>query len=186
MKVNLLILAGLGDSGEKHWQTYWQAVFPNTQKVMQKDWDNPKLEEWLLNLKESLSTIDRPTVLVAHSLAVSLVLHWAMNNSNNFVKGAFLVAPADVDSSLHTPESIRNFAPMPLFRLPFPSVVIASENDPYADFERKKFFAENWGSDFVNVGKLGHINSDSDLKKWDEGQQILKEFLAKYSLLTNS
>jgi uncharacterized protein len=179
METQLLIIPGLGDSGEKHWQTFWHKKFENSIRVVQDNWDEPILEEWLDRLNENISNLDKPTILVAHSLAVSLVLHWAEKYNNPNIIGAFLVAPADVDSPQHTPESIRNFSPIPLYKLPFPSVVVASENDPYASFERKKLFAEKWGSDFVNIGQQGHINSDSDLKYWEEGQLILQKLIER-------
>jgi len=179
METQLLIIPGLGDSGEKHWQTFWHKKFENSIRVVQDNWDKPIREEWLDRLNENILKLDKPTILVAHSLAVSLVLHWAEKYSNPNIIGAFLVAPADVDSPEHTPECIRNFSPMPLYQLPFPSVVVASENDPYSLFERKKYFAEKWGSDFVNIGKQGHINSDSDLKYWEEGQLILQQLIER-------
>lgn len=181
METQLLILPGLGNSGEKHWQTFWHEKFKNSIRIVQDNWDEPLLEEWIVRLNDEISKLENPTILVAHSLAVSLVLHWAQKNSNQNIIGAFLVAPADVDSPEHTPDIIRNFAPMPLYNLPFPSVVVASENDPYASFQRKQYFAEKWGSDFVNVGKQGHINSDSDLKYWEEGQEILQKLIEKIS-----
>lgn len=179
METNLLILPGLGNSGDKHWQTFWHKKFKNSIRLIQDNWDEPIREEWLERLNEEVTKIDQPTILVAHSLAVSLVLHWAKTNNNPNIIGALLVAPADVDSPQHTPEIIRNFSPMPLYKLPFPSIVVASENDPYASFERKEYFAKIWGSDFVNVGKQGHINSDSDLKYWEEGQLILQQLIDK-------
>ena len=179
MEIQLLILPGLGNSGDKHWQTFWHEKFKNSIRLVQDNWDEPVREDWIARLNENILKLDQPTILVAHSLAVSLVLHWAEKHNNEHIIGAFLVAPADVDSPEHTPESIRNFSPMPLYKLPFPSVVVASENDPYALFERKQYFAQQWGSDFVNVGQQGHINSDSDLKYWEEGQEILQKLLEK-------
>ncbi|WP_433836480.1 RBBP9/YdeN family alpha/beta hydrolase [Flavobacterium anhuiense] len=179
METQLLIIPGLGDSGEKHWQTFWHKKFENSIRVVQDNWDEPIREEWLERLNENILKLDKPTILVAHSLAVSLVLHWAEKSNNSNIIGAFLVAPADVDSPEHTPECTRNFSPMPLYQLPFPSVVVASENDPYSLFERKKYFAEKWGSDFVNIGEQGHINSDSDLKYWEEGQLILQQLIER-------
>ncbi|MFH6997253.1 RBBP9/YdeN family alpha/beta hydrolase [Flavobacterium sp. FlaQc-57] len=181
METNLLILPGLGNSGDKHWQTFWHKKFENSIRLIQDNWDEPIREEWLERLNEEVAKLDRPTILVAHSLAVSLVLHWAETSNNKNIIGALLVAPADVDSPQHTPEIIRNFSPMPLYKLPFPSIVVASENDPYASFERKEYFAEMWGSDFVNVGQQGHINSDSDLRYWEEGQLILQQLIEKVS-----
>jgi predicted alpha/beta hydrolase family esterase len=179
MDTQLLILPGLGNSGDKHWQTFWHEKFKNSIRLIQDNWDEPVREDWISRLNEQISKLENPTILVAHSLAVSLVLHWAKNNSNKNIIGALLVAPADVDSPEHTPEIIRNFSPMPLYQLPFPSIVVASENDPYASFERKQYFAKMWGSDFVNVGQQGHINSDSDLKYWEEGQLILQQLIEK-------
>jgi len=179
MEPQLLILPGLGNSGEKHWQTFWHKKFENSIRLAQDNWDEPIREEWLERLNEEVSKLEKPTILVAHSLAVSLVLHWAASNSNKNIVGALLVAPADVDSPQHTPDIIRNFSPMPIYKLPFPSILVASENDPYASFERKQYFATQWGSDFVNVGQKGHINSDSDLKYWEEGQLILRQLIDK-------
>lgn len=181
METKLLILPGLGNSGEKHWQTFWHKKFENSIRIVQDNWDEPVREEWLERLNEEVAELNEPTILVAHSLAVSLVLHWAKTNNNKNIVGALLVAPADVDSPEHTPDIIRNFAPMPIYTLPFPSIVVASENDPYASFERKQYFAQQWGSYFVNVGQQGHINSDSDLKYWEEGQLILQQLLSKIS-----
>jgi predicted alpha/beta hydrolase family esterase len=181
METNLLLLPGLGNSGEKHWQTFWHEKFKNSKRIIQDNWDEPIREDWIARLKEEVLKLEGPTILVAHSLAVSLVLHWASSNNDKNIVGALLVAPADVDSREHTPEIIRNFSPMPIIKLPFPSIVVASENDPYASFERKKYFAEQWGSDFVNIGQQGHINSDSDLKYWEEGQLILQQLIAKVS-----
>jgi len=44
--------------------------------------------------------------------------------------------------------------------LPFPSMLLASRNDHRVSFERAKFFAENWGSQFVDVGALGHMDTE--------------------------
>ena len=182
METNLLILPGLGNSGEKHWQTFWHKKYKNSVRIVQDNWDEPQLKDWLERLNEEISKLEKPTILVAHSLAVSLVQHWASSNKNKNIIGALLVAPADVDSPIHTPESVRNFSPIPVAKLPFPSIVVASENDPYASFERKQYFAKMWGSDFVNVGQKGHINSDSDLEYWEEGQLILEQLVTKLNL----
>lgn len=185
METKLLILAGLGNSGEKHWQSYWLQKFKNSSKLVQGNWDEPKLDDWLDKLKEAISKLDAPTILVAHSLAVSMVLHWAATNKNPYIIGALLVAPADVDSADHTPETIWNFSPIPIKKLDFPSIVITSDNDPYISLERAKYFAEMWGSDFINIGQKGHINSDSNLEFWDEGQLILEQLIHKINRLQN-
>ncbi len=179
METNLLILPGLGDSGADHWQSYWLKSFNTSTKLVQENWEEPKLEDWLRELKIAIQKINSPTILVAHSLAVSLVMHWIATNNNPYIIGALLVAPADVDSPEHTPEVTRNFSPMPIHKLPLPSIVVCSENDPYINIERANYFAQKWGSDFINIGQKGHVNSESNLKYWEEGQLILEELILK-------
>jgi predicted alpha/beta hydrolase family esterase len=50
MEAKLLILTGLGDSGEKHWQSYWLRKFENSTKLIQDNWEKPQLKNWLTNL----------------------------------------------------------------------------------------------------------------------------------------
>jgi len=177
--IQLLIVPGLGGSGENHWQSFWTKEFNNATKLNQDDWNEPKLNIWLDKLNNTILKLDTPIILVAHSLAVSLVLHWNEKYKNPNVKGALLVAPADVDSPKHTPEIVRNFAMMPISKLNFPSIVIASDNDNFVSVDRAEFFSEKWGSDFVNIGDKGHINADSNLKSWKEGQVFLEELIDK-------
>ncbi len=58
---------------------------------------------------------------------------------------------------------------MPLIPLPFPSIVVASTDDPCVSLDRAELFARSWGSRLVNLGKAGHINSASRLGSWPEG-----------------
>ena len=176
---HLLIIPGLGDSGAKHWQSFWLQKFPNSTKVIQDNWDEPQLDEWLARLDSTIQPLNEPTILVAHSLAVSLVMHWVSKNTNSNIIGALLVAPADVNSPEHTPDFLRHFSPIPTQVVPFPSIVVGTENDTYMSLERAQELASNWGSDFVNIGQKGHINSDSDLEYWEEGQLLLQQLIAK-------
>ena len=67
------------------------------------------------------------------------------------------------------------FSPIPLIKLPFPSIVVTSTNDFFVTVDRAKQFAEAWGSEFVNIGEAGHINVASGFGDWDEGLEILKK-----------
>ena len=57
----------------------------------------------------------------------------------------------------------------------FPSIVVASTNDVYASIEYAVHLAQSWGSEFVNVGAKGHINTQSALGFWDEGFALLEK-----------
>ena len=67
---------------------------------------------------------------------------------------------------------------MPLKKLPFPSIVIASTNDEYVSVERATEFSNAWGSELVFIGEAGHINSASNLGNWPEGWKYLQRMLA--------
>ena len=124
-----------------------------------------------------------PAVLVAHSVAVALVNHsavaWAQRHPTRAmpVKGALLVAPSDVESPTWPP-GLLGFAPMPVQRLPFPTIVVASSNDPRVSLERAQYFAAAWGARLEVPGALGHMGADSQLGMWPQARAWLDELLA--------
>ena len=94
--------------------------------------------------------------------------------------GAFIVAQSDVEHPDYPIEG-RSFSYMPLSRLPFPSIVVASTNDVYVSVERARQFADAWGSRLVFIGDAGHVNAASGYGPWPEGEQMLFEFCASLS-----
>lgn len=172
----ILILPGYGDSGPEHWQSHWERADPACRRVVQDDWLMPRLDDWLAVLDGQVRACASPPVLAAHSLACALVAQWAKSSSAP-VKGALLVAPADIDSPAHTPDEVRGFGPMPLARLPFPSIVVASSDDPFVTPARAAAFARAWGSRLVTLEGAVHINADAGYGPWPEGKQLLSELL---------
>jgi len=173
---SIVIIPGLGGSGPEHWQSVWSARMPGCSRVAQHDWDRPDRELWLQGLRHAIEGARGPVVLVAHSLACALVAHAAQRWPAliaRAVRGALLVAPADVDSPVHTPPETRGFAPIPLAHLPFTATVVASADDPYVTFARARALAAAWGADFVDAGAIGHINAASRLGDWPAGRRAL-------------
>jgi len=170
----VLILPGYGDSGPDHWQSHWERADPVVRRVMQDDWLLPKLADWVSRLEEAVAACATPPVLAAHSLACSLVAHWAAR-SRARVAGALLVAPADVDSPAHTADEVRNFSPIPLVPLRFPSIVVTSTDDPFVTPARAAAFARAWGSRLVTFERAGHLNADAGFGPWPEGRRLLAE-----------
>lgn len=169
----MLIHPGLGSSGEEHWQTRWERQFPQFIRIQQHDWDTPKREDWISVLdSEVMKHSVQDVILVGHSLACATIAFWA-REFNRKIKGALLVGPSDTEAKTYPPGT-SGFVPMPLNKLPFPSITIASSDDFYVTLERAKFFADGWGSRFVNIGKAGHINVASGFGNWDEGLKWLK------------
>ena len=69
-------------------------------------------------------------------------------------------------------------APVPLVALPFPSMLLASPDDPYCRAERARHFAAAWGSELIEVGPLGHITEESGHGPWPDGMLRFGRFLA--------
>ncbi|PKO59862.1 MAG: alpha/beta hydrolase, partial [Betaproteobacteria bacterium HGW-Betaproteobacteria-18] len=110
-------------------------------------------------------------------LGCLLVAAWAAHSRNaHRVKAALLVAPGDVAQEALRP-MLASWLPIPLQALPFKSTLVASQDDPYCSLERALGFAAAWGSRRVDAGAAGHINADSGLGDWPQGQALLNELI---------
>lgn len=174
--MNVLILPGIGNSGPDHWQSHWEQLYENYTRVNQLSWDKPSCLEWVASLEESVKAAGPNTILVAHSLACLLVSHWAAK-TKLAISAALLVAIPNPQSPIF-PTQAGSFAQLPMSRLPFKSMIVASTNDPYGDIEFAEKCASAWGSRLVNIGAAGHINSSSGLGAWPEGHIFLQQLLS--------
>lgn len=175
MTTRVLLLPGLYDSGPDHWQSHWERVLPGVRRVHHRDWETPDRREWVETLDRAVAEAGPDVVLAAHSTSCALVSFWARERGR-CVRGALLVGPSDTEAPSY-PSGPTGWAPMPMDRLPFPTIVVASENDEYVSLERATQFARAWGGRLVNIGPLGHINSASGLGDWPRGRALLNELL---------
>lgn len=170
---NYLIVPGLGNSGSEHWQTYFERSGTNFLRINQKEWDAPICSHWIETIDQTVSKYDlNSVILIGHSLGCSTIAHWA-KKYRRIIKGALLVAPSDLESPIYTFPA-KGFDPIPLDKINFKTIVVASADDPWVSLERANYFANNWGSDFINIGNAGHINTASGYGHWKSGLEILK------------
>jgi len=172
----VLLLPGWQNSGAAHWQSLWEAAHGDL-RVEQHDWMHPLRGDWVARLEEVLlQHADRrraPVLLAAHSLGCLLVAAWAAHSRHaHLVAGALLVAPGD-PASAPVQGVLHSWMPVVRERLPFPSILVGSRDDPYCSFARAQEFAQSWGSRFIDYGHRGHINADSALADWPEGRRWL-------------
>jgi predicted alpha/beta hydrolase family esterase len=168
----ILIHPGLGNSGEQHWQTLWEKRYPQFVRVNQKEWDTPVCADWINHLEETVLKFEpRSVILVGHSLACCTVGYWSQQFQTK-IKGALLVAPSDTEADSY-PAGTTGFKPMPMVKLPFPSITVMSTNDSFVRIERARSFSQAWGSELINIGNAGHINSESKLGFWEFGLELL-------------
>ncbi|MBB4007748.1 RBBP9/YdeN family alpha/beta hydrolase [Allorhizobium taibaishanense] len=177
-QAEILIVPGYTNSGPDHWQSRWQSKLSTARRVEQAEWTKPVREDWVDRLVEEVNRAEKPVVLVAHSLGVPTVIH-AVPHFRRPVAGAFLVAPPDVANPEIRPKHLMTFGPYPRLRLPFPTLMVASRNDPFGTYEHADDIARDWGALLVDAGEAGHINAESGHGPWPEGTMVFAQFLAK-------
>ena len=175
--VQVLLVPGGGGSDSGHWHHEW-ASDPHTSWVHQADQSGGSRADWVDTIEAAVAGAGGPVVLAAHSVACIAVAHWAAGGSTELVRGALLVAPADVEDDWAEPDSLyRRFAPIPRERLPFRSLVVASSNDPLLAVPRARRLAEDWDAQLVEIGPHLHVGADADLGSWPLGRELLGRLL---------
>src|ERR1700733_2765558 len=106
-------------------------------RVERYNWARPSREDWIVRIDTELDRATSPVFLVAQSLGCLAVANWAARagKKTDHVEGAFLMAPPWLTHSYQCLAQLVDFLPMPLQRLPFPTLLVASENDHYLPIE---------------------------------------------------
>ena len=184
MNPTILIIPGLRDHVEAHWQTYLAKELPNCVTVPPLEQDKLSCQARLDAIDRALDRIDGPVLIVAHSAGCMMVAHWALRRARPIL-GALLAAPADVETQMPAGYPTKDvladngWTPIPRQRLPFPTLLAASSNDPLTQLDRARRFANDWGSQLVELGPVGHLNPASGHGHWPEAQQLIQNLLAQ-------
>ena len=162
----VLIVPGLRNSGPAHWQSWFESVLPDTRRVEQANWERPRLSDWAARVRAAIDASDGPLWVVAHSFGCLATVTAGLLRGER-IRGALLVAPAD-------PERFGEPTVLLAERLAFPSLVVASDNDPWVGRLVAEHWARQWGSGFISIGRAGHINVDSGHGPWPEGLRLFE------------
>jgi predicted alpha/beta hydrolase family esterase len=175
----IVIVPGLRGHVADHWQTILETELPKAVTVPRMD-NNISCADWVAALDRTIGGIEGPIILVAHSAGAMMVAHWAAKHRRP-IRGALLAAPPDLEAPMPegypTVETLRDngWLPIPSARLPFPSIVAASTNDPLARFTHSLQMARAWGSRVVRVGNVGHLNPASGFGRWPRAHDFIRE-----------
>lgn len=167
----VLIVPGLRNSDDRHWQSLWQARLPQSKRIQVEDWGTPNLAAWQAGIRTALAQLDQPAVLIAHSFGALASAAIAAEFPDK-VAAVFLVAPADPDKFGIAQQLPQDF-------LPVPATMIASNDDPWMTEHKAAYWALLWGTDYLRIKQVGHINSDSNLGLWPEGVRQLHQLVRK-------
>lgn len=171
-ETEILIIPGLGNSPPEHWQRRWAERFSTGKVIEQDEWDRPLRPDWVARIHREVERAEKPVVLIGHSLGVIAIVHAAAGLPRDKVRGALLVSPPDLENEevvSGLPHEVGSFRDAPRDPLPFPSLLVASNSDPYVSTDRAADLASAWGSDLHLAGDAGHINVASGHGPWPEG-----------------
>jgi predicted alpha/beta hydrolase family esterase len=170
----IIIIPGWRDSGPGHWQSLWAEQLPGALRVQQDDWITPARDAWVASITRTILAQPEPVVVAAHSLGCIATSHLPPEPVAR-IRGALLVAPADPERR----GVLADFAPVPYQALPYRSIVVASNNDPYCPVRTAGAYARAWGSEFVRLQNAGHINVESGFGPWPLGLALLQSLVGE-------
>jgi predicted alpha/beta hydrolase family esterase len=171
--VRLLVIPGLNDSGPAHWQSWLQAHFGrHAVRVDQDDWASADLSRWAQRIEMTMARHPGSRwIAAAHSFGcLALLRHLAQGGEG--VLAALLVAPAD-------PAKFGVAGKLPLSRLAIPSVLLASETDPWMKFESASIWARVWGSQLISLGDAGHINTEAGFGPLPQARSLVEAMVQR-------
>jgi predicted alpha/beta hydrolase family esterase len=176
----ILTLADADHGTPGDWLARWSIERDDCVPVHLGRTDPPNRNAWVTTLGAAIRQADKPVILVGRGLSCLAVAWWAAMERPLYgdpVAGALLVAPPSVDTA-NADLRMVGFAPAPKLLLPFPSVVVASRNDPLTDYAGAKRLASFWGSNCIDGGEIGSASAEDDLGAWDHGQHALNWLLS--------
>jgi predicted alpha/beta hydrolase family esterase len=168
----ILIVPGLHDSGPDHWQSWMERELPASERVKQRDWSAPDIIAWAASVRDAVEGGRGAVWIIAHSFGCLAAVR-AAADVGGLIAGALLVAPAEPTKLGITAGAV------PEGRLPFPSFLVASRNDPWMTFESARHWSWRWGSRLVDAGVAGHINPESGYGPWPGGLHVLRRLQAQ-------
>ncbi|HKY92539.1 MAG TPA: alpha/beta hydrolase [Nevskiaceae bacterium] len=174
----VVIVPGLRDHVEQHWQTLLAARLPRVATVPPMGREQLDCLARVQALEDVVASIEGPFVLVAHSGGCITVAHWA-RRTRRVPLGALLATPPDFDRPMPegypTLEQLADagWLPVPRAPLPFRTIVAASRNDPLATCERVEALAGDWGSRLLDLGAVGHLNPASGFGEWPMAEHLV-------------
>ena len=183
----VLIVPGLRDSVATHWQTLFEARLRDVGRsvVSVPPMGRQRLEcaRNVEAIEAAVQSIEGPIVIVAHSAGCIMAAHWAKATQRP-MQGALLAVPPDFETPM--PDGYPTLAqlqaagwlPIPRRRLPFPSIVAASSNDPLSTHDRVVELANAWGSECVELGEVGHLNPASGFGAWPRADELVNRLSA--------
>jgi predicted alpha/beta hydrolase family esterase len=183
----VLLVPGLRDQVDAHWQTWLQAQLPGCRSVPPMGRDDLDCARRIDAIEQAVQAIDGPLLLVAHSAGCIMVAHWVRRSpgaADGRVVGVLLATPPDFERPMPAgyPTTAQlqqgGWLPVPRTRLPFRSLVALSHDDLLASADRVRALAADWGSTVADQGAVGHLNPASGHGPWPAALDFIAQLSA--------
>lgn len=172
--IHTVIVPGVGGSEYGHWQSWLQRQLMSCSRVEQQDWNAPVLDTWVEQFRTTVTAIDAPLQIVAHSFGclttvAALAQYPALHRK---VKNLVLVAPAnpgrfgEAGFARDSQHDYQNYFHQ--LKVQVPASMLISENDPWLNAEHALELAQSWQLEPVSLGHVGHINVASGFGPFPE------------------
>ncbi|WP_438295154.1 RBBP9/YdeN family alpha/beta hydrolase [Streptomyces sp. HUAS TT7] len=148
-------------------------------RIAPASWSRPELPDWVAAVQtayEIASRRERQVALVAHSLGCWAAAQWLARARPDGVV-AFLAAPPDLRGAAFPRQAAPTFLDLSARPLPCPSVLVASDDDPYCEPKTATSLARDWQAQHHPMENCGHINADSGLGDWPTGLELLRRLV---------
>ena len=178
-EADILFVPGERGGDRDHWMNRWESRLATARIIAAEREDVASLAESVVTAIETAraSGAGRPIVLVGHGAGVHAIVQAAAAGK---IAASAPDAPAPVRGAfLVNPSSMWNLPAPPRDPLPFPSLLVASHDDPHASFEEMHDLGLDWGSHVVDAGAIGRIDASSGHGPWPEGLMRFGAFIAR-------
>ena len=159
---------------EGDWPSRWRAKLSTARFVHPADPADRRREAWTEAVAGAAREAKRPALLVGHGTGAAAIAEAAKALGSADVRGAFLVAPPDEQSLGRLAGDGWSLARA---RLPWPSVAVASRNDPQGSYDAIAALARDWGAELIDAGEAGGLDAASGHGPWPEGLMRLAAFI---------
>jgi predicted alpha/beta hydrolase family esterase len=177
-EAEILCVPGPGAPDPDHWMRRWQSRLASA-TLIEPGEAAPALADWIAAIAGRVEAAERPIVFVAHGLGVHALAHAAQQMDFSRARGGFLVNPPAPAGLAALSGHGGEFARAPRAPLPFPSLLVASRDNPHGTFEDMRDLGLDWGSHVIDAGAVGHIDAASGHGPWPEGLMRFGAFLAR-------
>lgn len=162
-KYKIYLIHGYTASPEANW-------FPYLKKELENDTveiyilnmpnsQNPKLNEWIEHMDNSIKEYDENTIFIGHSLGCVTILNFLAKNSSKKIKGLFLISGFIEDSPI--PALLEFVQPVlnydVIIKLTKNRIVISAKDDDIINYEYSQILAKKIQSKFILLDKGKHF-----------------------------